>query len=117
MLGRDDEHVRPWSAPITHTGARRPLAAARAAFWIGINLDLRGETRAAGWFGRARRLVEREGRDCVEQGYLTLARMFEHEAAGDRDAAIAAAAEAAAVGERFGDADLFALAAQDRGSC
>ena len=41
--------------------------------------------------------------------------MFEHEAAGDYDAAIAAAAEAAAIGERFGDADLFALAAQDAG--
>ena len=41
--------------------------------------------------------------------------MLEHEAAGDPDAAIAAAAEAAAIGERFGDADLFALAAQDQG--
>ena len=41
--------------------------------------------------------------------------MFEHAAAGDQEAAIAAAAEAAAIGERFGDADLFALAAQDQG--
>ena len=95
------------------TPTRSPPHARR--FWIGINLTLRGESRAAGWFGRARRLVEREGRECVEQGYLALARMFERQAAGDQDGAIAAAAEAAAFGERFGDADLFALAAQDQG--
>jgi len=88
----------------------------RCAFWIGINLTLRGEMgRASGWLGRARRLVEGEGRDCVEQGYLLMPVMFEREAAGDHEAAIAAAAEAVAIGERFGDADLFALAAQDQG--
>ena len=113
MLGRDDDHVAALER--AHLAYTDPLAAARAAFWIGINLTLRGESRAAGWFGRARRLVEREGRECVEQGYRALARMFEHQAAGDRDAAIAAAAEATACGERFGDADLFALAAQDQG--
>jgi DNA-binding NarL/FixJ family response regulator len=114
MLGRDDDHVAALER--AHHAHTDPLAAARAAFWIGINLTLRGESRAAGWFGRARRLVEREGRECVEQGYLALARMFEHRAAGDLDAAIAAAAEAAAFGERFGDADLFALAAEDQGT-
>jgi len=29
--------------------------------------------RATGWFGRAQRLLEREQRDCVEQGYLARA--------------------------------------------
>ena len=114
MLGRDDDHVAALERA-HHAHRTGPLAAARARSGSAINLTLRGESRAAGWFERARRLVEREGRECVEQGYLTLARMFEHEAAGDREAAIAAAAEAAAIGERFGDADLFALAAQDQG--
>ncbi len=41
--------------------------------------------------------------------------MFAHVAAGDREAAIAAAGEAAAIGERLGDADLFALASHDQG--
>jgi hypothetical protein len=117
MLGRDDEYVNALErAHHVYLEGGEPLRAVRCAFWIGINLILRGEMgRASGWVGRARRLVEREGRDCVEQGYLLLPLMFEHQAAGDHEAAIAAAADAAAIGERFGDADLFALAAHDRG--
>jgi DNA-binding CsgD family transcriptional regulator len=117
MLGRDDEYVSGLErAHHAYLDRGELLRAVRCAFWIGINLILRGEMgRASGWLGRARRLVEREGRDCVEQGYLLMPLMFEHEAAGDREAAIATGAEAVATGERFGDADLFALAAQDQG--
>ena len=78
---------------------------------------LRGETGpATGWMGRAQRLVEREERDCVERGYLLLPAMFRHEAAGDLEAAAATAGEAVAIAERFGDPDLFALAAQAQGT-
>jgi len=116
MLGRDDEYVSALERAhrlYLEGGERR--RAVRCAFWVGINLILRGELgRASGWVARARRLVEREG-DCVEQGYLLLPLMFEHRAAGDHQAADAAAADAAAIGERFGDADLFALATHDRG--
>jgi DNA-binding CsgD family transcriptional regulator len=117
MIGRDDEYVSGLErAHHAYLRGGERLRAARCAFWIGINLILRGEIgRATGWVGRARRLVQREGRDCVEQGYLLLPLMFQQEAAGDREAAIAAAADAAAIGERFGDADLFALATHDRG--
>ena len=117
MLGRDDEYVSGLErAHHTYLDRGERLRAVRCAFWIGINLTLRGEMgRASGWLGRARRLVDREGRDSVEQGYLLMPLMFEHVAAGDFEAAIAAGAEAAAIGERFGDADLFALAAQDQG--
>src|SRR5215470_12671216 len=49
------------------------LAAARAAFWLGFRLLARGDAgHAGGWLARSQRLVEREGRDCVEQGYLLL---------------------------------------------
>ncbi|MGH2742518.1 MAG: helix-turn-helix transcriptional regulator, partial [Thermoleophilaceae bacterium] len=117
MLGRDDEYVGCLErAHQLYLDRGEGLRAARCAFWISINLAFQGEMgRATGWLGRARRLVEREGRDCVERGYLLLAPVSEHEAAGDFEAAIAACAEAVAIGERFGDRDLFALAAQDQG--
>ena len=91
-------------------------AAARCAIWLGLQLFTSGEIgQASGWLARARRLVERDGGDCVEQGYLLMPTVFEHQARGDIDAALAIAAEAAEIGERFGDADLSTLARMDQG--
>jgi DNA-binding CsgD family transcriptional regulator len=117
MLGRDDEYVSCLErAHHAYLGSGEAMRAARCAFWVGMNLALRGEMgRATGWLGRAQRLVEREGRDCVERGYLLLPLMFEHEATGDYEGAAATAADAAGIGERFGDADLFALAVHSQG--
>jgi len=118
MLGRDGDYVSGLErAHQAHLERGAGLRAARCAFWLGLALMLRGETgRATGWMGRAQRLVEREGVDCVEQGYLMLPAMFRHEAAGDLEAAAATAGAAGAVGERFGDPDLFALCAQAHGT-
>lgn len=86
------------------------LRAARAALWLGLRLTSVGElARAGGWIARAQRLVEGAGRDCVENGYLKIPQVFRLSAAGDNEAARAAAAEAVAVGGRFGDRDLVAL--------
>lgn len=117
MLGRDDEYVTCLErAHHAHLGTGEAMRAVRCAFWVGMNLALQGETGpATGWLGRAQRLVEREGRDCVERGYLLLPLMFEREATGDYEAAAATAADAAAIGERFGDRDLFALAVHSQG--
>lgn len=117
MIGRQDEYFSALGrAHQAHLNAGACLHGARCAFWVGMNLAQQGEMGpAGGWLGRARRLVEREGRDCVEQGYLLMPLMFEHEARGDLDAAIATAAEAAGIAERFGDADLLALAFHGQG--
>ncbi len=116
MLGHDDEWMRLLERACREyeeSGELRP--AARCAFWIGINLALRGEMGpATGWLGRAQRLLEPEG-DCVERGYLLLPVVFEHEAMGDYEGAFATAATAAEIGERFGDKDLFALAVNTQG--
>jgi DNA-binding CsgD family transcriptional regulator len=93
------------------------LPAVRCAFWIGMNLALRGEMGpATGWLGRAQRLLEREEGECVEQGYMLLPVSFQHEMSGDFEGAAETAAAAAEIGERFGDIDLFALAVHVQGT-
>lgn len=86
------------------------LRAARAAFWLAMRLFSLGEVaRASGWLVRAQRLVDREGQDCVERGYLRLPLVLRHMAQGDHAAARAVAAEAAEIGDRYGEGDLSAL--------
>jgi DNA-binding CsgD family transcriptional regulator len=118
MLGHFDEWL-PVLERAHHSYAEEGemLPAVRCAFWIGMNLALRGEMGpATGWLGRAQRLLERDGRECVEQGYMLLPVSFQHEVSGDFDGAAATAAAAAEIGERFGDVDLFALAVHVQGA-
>ena len=90
--------------------------AVRCAFWIGMNLVLRGEMGPGnGWLGRAQRLLDRHGAECVERGYVLMPRIFQLEAAGDFAGAAAVATEIVAIAERFGDADALALARHAQG--
>jgi DNA-binding CsgD family transcriptional regulator len=117
MLGRDDEYLEVLAlAHQRHLDDGEPRRAARAAFWIGMQLIVGGEIgRGTGWIGRAERVLEREPGDCAERGLLLMPGAFVQEARGDYDAAAAVAAEAAAVGDRFGDRDLCALARHSQG--
>lgn len=117
MVGRHDEYLGHLErAHAAHLDAGDAMRACRCAFWVGINQAHRGESSlASGWLGRARRLLDAEGGDTVERGYLLLPTVFEHEADGEWDAAASAAGEAAAIGARFGDHDLVALAAHEQG--
>ena len=117
MLGRDDDYIRGLErAHHGHLDAGEVPSAARCAWWIGHNLLMRGESsRASGWFGRGDRLLEREGRDCVERGYLLIPVGLRADASGDAHTAYATWTEAAAIGERYGDPDLVTLARVGQG--
>jgi len=117
MLGREREFrdllARAYSAHLECGEGREAL---RCAFWIGVTLARQGEMgQAGGWLSRAKKLLDRVDEECVEHGYLMLPRVFELEARGDAEAAARLAGEAAALGERLGDSDLFALAAHEQG--
>jgi len=116
MLGREDQWFQILErASHAHAEAGERRRAARCAFWIGMQLALRGEMGpATGWLSRAHRLIEGEG-ECAEQGYLLMPVAFQHDVEGDLEGAVATAATAAEIGSRFGDKDLFALAIHSQG--
>jgi DNA-binding NarL/FixJ family response regulator len=117
MLGRDDDYLAAMErAHHEYLEAGEGLPAVRCAFWIGVNRMLRGETsRATGWFARGRRLLDREGGDSVERGYLLIPDLLSAVGAGDWEAASSTAAAAADIAERFGDSDLLAMAGHEQG--
>jgi DNA-binding NarL/FixJ family response regulator len=117
MLGRDEEFVRTMErAHHAYAQSGEALRAVRCGFWLALALMLRGEIgRATGWLGRAQRIVDREGRDCVERGYLLVPLMLRQERSAEYDAAYATAAAAVEIGERFAEADLSAIALHVQG--
>jgi DNA-binding NarL/FixJ family response regulator len=117
MLGRDDDYSSGLErAHDLYLTAGDVPRAVRCAFWIGHSMLFRGRTvRARGWFARANRELASEERDCVERGYLLIPVWLEQMAGGDYEAGHATAGEAAATGERYGDADLTWLARDEQG--
>lgn len=112
LVDRDDDYLGALErAHLAHLDAGQWQRAVRCAFWLGLRLLFRGERgRASGWLTRARRLLEPNRGDCVEQGYLLLPGAQEQLDAGRCEIAHATAADAARIGERFGDTDLTSLA-------
>jgi DNA-binding CsgD family transcriptional regulator len=125
-LDADDVERLAWSACLTardepaldaferlhqlRLDAGESRQAARAAFWLALRAMTLGQTaRASGWLGRAERLVDPNGEDCAECGYLRLPRILRYSASGDHAAARTAAAEVTTIGDRFKDPDLSAL--------
>ena len=112
FIGRDSDYLESLRrAYHAYLGEGAITRAARTAFWLGLRLLFRGESgHANGWFGRARRLLDRERSDCVERAYLLLATAESQIDAGELAAASATASDAVNLGERFADADVIATA-------
>ena len=117
LVGRDDEYLGTLErAHNAHIDDGQCARAVRCGFWLGFRLLMRGEMgRASGWFARSQRLLERDGRECAERGYLLLPVVEQRIEASDFDVAYATAADAAAIGERCGDVDLIACARHQQG--
>lgn len=117
LTGREDETpdllIRAYTTYLEHADTRR---AARCVFWIGFVFANRGErAQASGWFARGRRLLDDEGIESAERGYLLVP--IGREQAERRDFAAAARTfeDASRIGGAFGDADLVNLARQGQG--
>lgn len=112
LTNRDEDALRAFDrAYRAYLEADDCPRAVRAAFWLGFRLASRGQTGpASGWFSRAKRLLQREGKDCAERGYLLIPVIEEMLAEGDFSSALQEARIAADIGERFHDADLLSAA-------
>jgi ATP/maltotriose-dependent transcriptional regulator MalT len=112
MLARDDEAIEFLER--AHHAYLEKGETARAAYcagWVGMSLSYHGAVGpAGGWFARAQRLLEDVPGETAVHGYALLPVAFRHEAAGELDAAAAAADKAAEIGRRHEDAELMALA-------
>lgn len=117
LLGKDTESSASWArAHHAYQGRSEPDRAVRCAFWLAYGLLNRGENaRGSGWVARARRLLDEVPQECAERGYLLLPAAFECIDQGELGRAAATFAEAAGIGERFGEADLVALARHGQG--
>jgi DNA-binding NarL/FixJ family response regulator len=117
MIGREDERIRALErAHYLYLERGEMERSVRCAFWLVITHALRGEMGpAAGWLGRAERVVERQGAETVERGYLLLPAVLQLGGSGDHEAALEVAAEAAQIAERFEEPDLSALAIHEQG--
>jgi ATP/maltotriose-dependent transcriptional regulator MalT len=117
LIGRDDESTALLErAHHEYLGQDLVQPAVRCAFWLAFLLLGGGQVeRGGGWVARGRRLLDADGRDCVEQGYLLFAVAMGSIFQGHLEVAYATFLEASGVGERFRDADLVTLARHGQG--
>ena len=102
--------ITPTSTP---AGSRAPCTARTGS---GTTFCSAGDAGpATGWFSRGQRLLERDGRDCAERGYLLIPDLVAHAIAGEHEAGYATATEVAEIGDALRDEDLIAIGVHEQG--
>lgn len=95
----------------------QPARAAYAAWMLSVRYSLRGDSAASsGWLQRAQRQLAGQP-ECVQHGYVACNEVEQALRLGDLPLAEAHAARAVALGHRFDDPDLIALAVAWQGQC
>jgi DNA-binding NarL/FixJ family response regulator len=117
LLGRESEAAELWTrAHREHLAAGQAEPAARCACRLAVGLLERGEpAQCAGWIARARRVLDEHCSDTVERGYLLLPEGMLLLGDGDYVSAAEIFGRALAIGLRFADPDLSALARLGQG--
>lgn len=119
MTGREiDGHDLLTRAHEEYLGVGDIPGAARCAGWLGMRLLLMREgARSAGWFTRAQRLLQEAAEPSSVEGLLLLPMALGAVYSGQADVALRTFEEMAAIGERFHEADVSALARLGQGQC
>jgi hypothetical protein len=92
------------------------IRAARFAFLIAHSMIFTDElAQANGWIARARNRLSQRGADCVEWGYLLIVPGAQQLFAEDASTACDTFTQALAIGRRFADPNLLAMAGHCRG--
>lgn len=119
LSGRSRESSEVWADAHQQSVRIGEVArAARSAFWLAFSLLNGGEIeRGGGWVDRAQRLLDDEKLECVERGYVRYAAALRAIFSGDGADAFTGFAEAVALGDRYRDTELRALARIGLGRC
>jgi DNA-binding CsgD family transcriptional regulator len=117
LIGKDVDAAGVWTRAYHEFLDRGEVErSARCGFWLSVTLLLRGESaQSSGWLARTQRLMDERRIDCVERGFVLAMTGLLAMGRGDAASALAMNDEAAKFGERFGDADLVALARLHQG--
>lgn len=119
LLGRHNDCVQALQrAHAASLASNDQLGAVRAATWLGQVLLERGEAAvAAGWIGRAERLLDEVSEDVAERGHLLMLGCMRAIFSGDMPGALDLAVEVTSCGRRFGVPDLVACGLMAQGRC
>ena len=111
LVGADEVAVATWErAHLQLLGRGEVERAVRCAFWLGYGLLIAGQmARGGGWIGRAWRLVEENGLECVEEGFLMIPMGLRTLEGGDPARAYEIFGRAIGIGQRFGETDVVTL--------